>query len=55
MDVGGCRVNNDSAGVPTNAFIQYTVLQSGGISPVRGHQHGERDGPYTLTISSSRR
>jgi hypothetical protein len=45
--------NNDSAGVPTNAFIQYTVLQSGGYLLFVATNAASATGPYTLTISSS--
>lgn len=45
--------NNDSAGVPTNAFIQYTVLQSGGYLLFVATNAASATGAYTLTISSS--
>jgi len=45
--------NNDSAGVPPNAFIQYTVAQSGVHFLFVATNAASATGPYTLTISSS--
>jgi hypothetical protein len=47
--------NNDSAGVPTNAFIQYPVALSGGylLFVATNTNAPSATGPYTLTISSS--